>query len=296
MKHVKQILVATDCSKVSDNAIKRAIKIAKIHKAKITLLFVAREGHLETLISKVVPKADRVMYTPKQYGNRLIKKKLAEFEKADVNIKGVALVGHPATKILQYAKEKKMDLIVVGVRGHYTINDWFVGTTTEMIAKQTKIPVLIVRNSARKAYKKLLIPIDFSISSKSALEFGITGFSNIKQTKIEVLHVGEHDYDDFIGDDKYIKFKSNAVRKGFVSIIKNKIEPFIKKSGGSPDKIQYQIKTGYPSVEIIKETNENDFDLVILGSSGHSERYYLMLGRVATRVLYEVNADVFLIP
>ena len=53
--------------------------------------------------------------------------------------------GVPAEVIVETAKERSCDLIVVGTYGHGTITDVLVGSTAKWVIKNSPIPVLVIR-------------------------------------------------------------------------------------------------------------------------------------------------------
>jgi len=76
---------------------------------------------------------------------------LARIEKQDPNQgrnripQTTLLAGQPQEELMKYAVVNKIDLIVLGVRGHSLIEKWFVGSTTDLVARQAPCPVLSVQ-------------------------------------------------------------------------------------------------------------------------------------------------------
>jgi nucleotide-binding universal stress UspA family protein len=60
-------------------------------------------------------------------------------------VKYVLLQGAPAVTILQYAEDKKHDLLITGSRGLSTIREFFLGSVSHYIVQNAKVPVLIVK-------------------------------------------------------------------------------------------------------------------------------------------------------
>ena len=181
MNEIKHILVASEFSEHSQIAILRAIGFAKINNAKITVLHVAKKGFFEKTLSNAIPVIGRVLITPEEHATTLLEKIIQQYSKEKVRMKYAVLSGEkPAHKILKYAKENHCDLIIMGAHGKYSIHDWFVGTTAEYIARKTQIPVLIIKRNILKSYQKVLVPLDFSNTSKNALFFAVQLFQKSK--------------------------------------------------------------------------------------------------------------------
>jgi nucleotide-binding universal stress UspA family protein len=60
----------------------------------------------------------------------------------------VLLDGEPYRELIQYAQDEKMDLIVLGIRGHTILEKLMVGSTPHRVIRQSPCPVLAVRQTA----------------------------------------------------------------------------------------------------------------------------------------------------
>lgn len=173
---LKNILVAIDFSENSDFAISRAIEIAKSTNANLTFLHVVQKKYLDNFadstLNNLLPKG--LYLTTKEYKDELFKEKIRSLSRYKLNIKHVVIPkGKPAVKILQNVKKYKTDLLIMGAHGKYSIRDTFVGTTAEYIAQRITCPVLIVKNFSKKPYRKILVPVDFSATSKTAFNYSL---------------------------------------------------------------------------------------------------------------------------
>jgi nucleotide-binding universal stress UspA family protein len=92
----------------------------------------------------------------KERSNEQMKNLFSEAERTELNVQLVTVVGHPVQQILQYAKDKAIDLIVMGTHGRSTpgpnIGQTFpwdspMGSVAERVVRQAPCPVLTVRQS-----------------------------------------------------------------------------------------------------------------------------------------------------
>lgn len=297
---LNHILIATDLSKNADFALSRAIEIAKTTKANLTVLHVVQKMHLDSVLDKtfkkILPKP--LWLATEEYKEQLIQEKLQALPKENVNIKyAIISTGKPALKILQYAKKNKVDLLIMGAHGNYSIRDTFVGTTAEYVVKKTKCPVLVVKKTANKAYKKILLPVDFSTPSKNAFHYSLRLFPN---ANLKLLHVGDYQYEELLNkerkEDTIPKNKINQIRKAILFYLENKMKKLINGYKKQLTKYSTSILFGYPAPTILDAVKKFNPDLIVMGAQGHSRNHYLFIGSVANWVLTETDRDILLVP
>lgn len=138
----KNILVAFDGSKQSQEALKHALWIAKKTGARTTVLHVVEEVlpfHEETGRSFIVQKELEAMAELELKKAKFIARKMkikAEFE---------ALHGHPAEKAIERARKGRFDLLVVGAKGKSAAERMFLGSVSESVLSHAHCAVLVVK-------------------------------------------------------------------------------------------------------------------------------------------------------
>lgn len=143
---MKKILVPTDFSKPSENALEVAASIAKKHNAEIVVL------HMMGLSGNVVTKNESREVFEAMYYMRLAEKRFADLLDKDY-LKGITVSDtvHNYTafgEINDIAMETKIDLIVMGSHGSTGLKEVFVGSNTEKVVRTSKIPVLVIKHQA----------------------------------------------------------------------------------------------------------------------------------------------------
>ncbi len=152
----KHILVAHDLSREADIALRRAIQLARQHKARLSLLHVL-EDHLPSALQSNLREAAR-----QHFGARL--EQLAA-EDCQVLLRK----GRPARQILEEMADSQADLLVIG-RHHHNAPELFIGTTLERVARHLSTPLLLVVNEqAGQPYQKAAVALDFSLCACDAL-------------------------------------------------------------------------------------------------------------------------------
>ncbi len=145
MIKVKKILCPVDYSVCSQEAFKHAAHIARMESAKLYLMHVidVRSFGHESVLDFDVPKpGDDAI---KRIREELTKK--AGDEVKGIEIETVVVVGVPVKDILNVAKDKEVDLIVIGTHGRTGVPHLIIGSVAENVVRKAHCPVLTVRHA-----------------------------------------------------------------------------------------------------------------------------------------------------
>ena len=134
----KEIVFATDLNPESEAAARYAISLAQDYQARLTLVHVI-VGQVESLV-----KADAIVQDRMEGLRSLIPGDVESWCRPEY----VVDFGDPARQILEAARERKADLIVLGVKaatGHLGAATHVAAATAHTVVSQAPCPVLIVR-------------------------------------------------------------------------------------------------------------------------------------------------------
>ena len=139
MERFKKILVATDGSEFSESALGYAIELAKKNYAKLFIVYVVP---LTTIGSawEDVEIRERLM----QEGKEILEKAKEKVRERGMMPEVVLESGVPSEKILEVAKDKNVDLIVMGSHGHTKLEKIFIGSVAERVIAEACCPVLVL--------------------------------------------------------------------------------------------------------------------------------------------------------
>jgi nucleotide-binding universal stress UspA family protein len=142
----KKILVPTDFSVYSDNALKKAVDIAIQNKAKIYLLHVVDEivqcAADYCLDISLVEQAEK--QSMKFAEEKLRKEVAAVAASADVEIVFDIRKGDTAKVILEEQEKKGIDLIVIASLGSKGLIHRL-GSVSERVLREAGIPVMLIK-------------------------------------------------------------------------------------------------------------------------------------------------------
>jgi nucleotide-binding universal stress UspA family protein len=147
----KHILVPTDGSALSLKAAKEAAELAKSMKAKITTVYVVPPFHPPY-------DGDGVAFTPAGYSPALHEAQHARYAdaafakveaaaaRANVKVARLKVTGEaPWRSIIDSARTKKCDVIVMASHGRGGIGTLILGSETNKVLAHSKTPVLVCR-------------------------------------------------------------------------------------------------------------------------------------------------------
>ena len=139
---------------------------------------------------------------------------------------------------------------------------------------------------------KILVAVDGSKPSLNAVKYAAKLAVGLR-TKDRISLISVHDdhglrhAKQFVGKseiDDYLRAVSDADLKA--------ARKFLTQKGIAHDAI---IKQGYVSDEIVKTANSGKFDMVVIGSKGHSGLVDFLLGSVAQKVVASAKPPVVVV-
>lgn len=138
----KKILVANDGSEGAKKALRTAIDLAKRYHAELHSISV-EEGvpHYAATIGEV----DEYRQEANEFFRKINDEARDAAWKEDIELHAKVQAGHEVETIVQYAKDGKFDLLVIGFMGHSKIFGRVWGSTSQNITKLSPCTVIVVK-------------------------------------------------------------------------------------------------------------------------------------------------------
>jgi nucleotide-binding universal stress UspA family protein len=281
MKKLNRILVGIDVHERSNDVLKRALILAKEHKADLFIVHAVRTPWLS------VPSyfgSKEIGIDTEAMGKKIEKHVKALNKGNKVNCYVFVKEGNADDIILYESKINRVDMIVIGKHSKKKGRKGFVGTTAQKVAQKTHLPVLIVKNSAKIPYKNIIAPTDFEMQSKQSVLFATKVFPS---AKMNIIHAYETIYMEgpysVVGRDLS---QYNDVAKACAH---DDLKEFMKYVGVKKGKvIDGEL---YAKETLIDYIKDGSYDLVVVGSRG-TAGVNALLGSMATYILRETSTDV----
>ena len=295
MINLKRILVPTDFSSCSEAALIYATSFARLFGSEIHLLHVTDIHYYDKgMFQKWCPNLDCYQDNLKKQIEINLKQLVETHEIPEVPIVnsekccGDAIV----PSILDYVNENNIDLIIMGTHGKRGLIHMFLGSVAEGVSRATSCPVLTVHEQGFNVIPpyRILVPIDFTSFSKDALNY-IAALNNQLKGKIDVLHVME----ELIPPAYYLSEWNESLNKLTDNIFKRLEESMHHFIEGTEDQNNYitaRVDSGKPLKRISSYVENNNVDLICIGSHGSGGFMKNILGSITERVLRHVKCPV----
>ncbi len=147
MIDLHHILVPTDFSKHSQNALAYAIAFAEKFGSELRLLHVVQDLALfipdaVAVAPSIVPPVEQFTAAARTALERVVKENQLE----RLNVHAEVREGTAFYEIIRYAQETPINLIVMGTHGHTGLVHMLLGSVAEKVVRKAPCPVLTVRH------------------------------------------------------------------------------------------------------------------------------------------------------
>jgi nucleotide-binding universal stress UspA family protein len=199
--------------------------------------------------------------------------------------------GRPHAVILQRAREVAADLIVIGPHRPREHADRVLGSTADRVIRTSDTPCLIVHGVLSLPLRRILVPSDLSPGAQRALEVALIWGAALRMptkqgggTELCVLHVMPRDSGQRSAESErelHARIATAAKSTGVESLLK--VRPMIREADS-------------PAAEILRVAEEEQADLVVLGTHGHGALARALIGSVSSTVARQTEVPVLLVP
>ena len=134
------ILIAVDGSESASKAFHRSVYLAEKCNSKLDLAHVVQcevGGDSANTFDMIEELKDKAMKMLEEYR--------AEAAKNNVPIQIAIMQGDPAKVIIELAKAKSYDLIIMGTRGRSSFKELLIGSVSQKVMHHASCPVMVVR-------------------------------------------------------------------------------------------------------------------------------------------------------
>lgn len=299
-----KILIPVDGSEDSTRAVQYAGCLGAFmgkSLSGVTLLRVLSGGYLSSHMANIdfraenLIKSDAFKRLREEHVSQNINPMLDRAEKllrdsgVEAPIEKMITDGDPANQVLKVAREGNFSTIIMARRGASESSGAYVGSVTnKVIHGATKQTVYIVGHqiSGDKAcpIPRLLIPVDGSSYSMKGVDHALCLATSLKGsiagiTLLRVINLALFMERLQGGSDPETETRE----------ILEQAKELFTKAGVPESLVSSKVRTGKPSDEIIKETLEGQYSLIVLGRKGRSSFKELILGGVSSTVLQRCN-------
>jgi glycine betaine transporter len=148
MFSIQRIVCPVDFSACAKHALDYAQELAQQFGAELSLVHAYEDPAAYAtpvpMSGYIGPGAEWLHELRKHYEQRL-EECMAEVAKSGVRVRCELLEGTPYRVVLDWAKEYKADLIVIGTHGHTGFTHALLGSVTERVVRMAECPVLTIR-------------------------------------------------------------------------------------------------------------------------------------------------------
>jgi len=194
MLEIKHILAPTDFSDRSYGAARYAESLAEHYQAEVTFLHVLPPPYQEFSSMEVaLPVAQEVA----EVRRKQLEGQLELFAREwlpKVRVRPLLLEGDPASRIVHYAHDEKVDLIVMATHGHGPFRRFLLGSVTAKVLHDAHCPVLTGVHleeaplPEKIRFGTVLAAVDLGPESARVLRWA-SGFAQSWQATLYLLHV-----------------------------------------------------------------------------------------------------------
>jgi nucleotide-binding universal stress UspA family protein len=226
MPELAKILLPVDFSERSQGAVRYGKALAAHFHSELTLLHVLAPPHYEFGALEVGGSMLTELYANR---SAQVEKELAAFlasELRDIKVRRIVLTGDPASRIVEYAHEQGINLIVMPTHGYGPFRRFILGSNTAKVLHDADCPVwtgVHLEEAATKetiCFERILCAVDLGPQSGHTLEWAAF-FQRACNARLTLMHVsaapGQGDFRSQI-DQEMQKLKDQAGAESDVQI------------------------------------------------------------------------------
>lgn len=186
---MKTILVPTDFSETSTNALNYAAKLAQYTKAKLMLFHAYHVPMIVTEVPFVMTSEDMQLEEKSNEQMKFIVEGIQKKYEYKLDIEYISVPGFAADEITDVAKDKNCDLIVMGTKGESATTIFF-GSNTVDVIKHTECHVLVIPDKIKfQKIEKIVFAFDYKVIKNTAVFNPLIELASVFNSEILIFNL-----------------------------------------------------------------------------------------------------------
>jgi nucleotide-binding universal stress UspA family protein len=293
MENIREILCPTDFSDASRHALEHAVVLAKWYGSRITALHVLHVPVFpEPPILGVGFAETNPTVSNHQEREEALRAWLEPAHQAGVKTEVRVDEGNTTNRILEHARTRPADLIVMGTHGLTGFERFMLGSVAEKVLRKATCPVMTVppaaETVAKAPYTRLLCAVDFSESSLAALRFA-TSLAQEADARLSILHVLDWPPDD---EPLFARFDVPEFRRAVETQVQARLEALVTDDVRVWCKPSTTVVYGKPYQQILAVAEKEATDLIVLGVHGRNALDLTLFGSTTNHVVRRASCPV----
>ena len=283
MRDLKHILLPTDFSVNSREALPAASALARRSGATLHLLHVATPP--PTSVQEAARKTGMALD-----GDELRAGFEAELRELASLIDGVTVETHvvegdsAAEELARFVTEHQVDLVAIATMGQTGLKRFLLGSTTEKVCRTAPCPVLVTRATTRPwdELERILVPTDFSELSLVALDEAVE-LARVHEAEVVLAHVLEE-----TGHPTGRMLKGHGMldpEEQLRNAVRTQLEELQRERIAAPVTSRVLLQEGVPSPAVAGLATQEDADLIVIASHARQGLARFVLGSTAERTV-----------
>jgi nucleotide-binding universal stress UspA family protein len=281
---LQRILLATDFSECSKNALRCALGIVRRYSSKLYVLNAVHS--IGYLLAGGSALADAAVEARRD-ARRLERELIRDGSLVGVEHEFIVLEGRPVDVILEVAAAKNIDLIVLGTHGRHGLTKMLLGSCAEGVFRSLVCPVLTVGGWLGRFWptgagpQRILLLTDFSVTANPAADHAFSIACRCGADLI-VRYVPEERSKATSKPRREAEDVSQEYRNWLDGINNRKFTPQLRAQGAAT------------AEAIIHEAHEVGADLIVMGVGGKSTQHPKCA--LAYKIVSESECPVLTVP
>jgi nucleotide-binding universal stress UspA family protein len=290
MTPIRSIVGATDLSAPARRAVDRAAMLARELAASLTLVHAVNASALDQIRRWLDTGGHAEQSILEDVRVRLHELAGEIATRFGIDVGESVLVGRTVDEIGRVADERQADLVVTGTLGAGVFRNRVVGSTAERVVRKSARPVLMVRHADQGPYRRALVAVDFSPWSERQVALAC---AVAPEAHIVLTHCVEVPFE---GRLRMAGVEESAIERWRTSARDEAVTKLLElgqRANLDNRRWTALAPTGLtPWMQIVRQEQEQDCDLVVVGKHGQNAVEELLLGSTTNMVIAEGASDV----
>ena len=294
---IRRILVPIDFSPQSRAALAFALPLVEKFRAELHLVHVfAADYPLSSMVAlPLIVPALEVERRVRSHLQSVAGKESARIRPENVH----AAKGEPFEEICRLARELQIDLVVSATRGRTGLKHLALGSTAERIVRHAPCPVLVVHPTGgktkrrRPAFKKILVPTDFSACAAKGLAYAKALAQRFDSRLVLLNSVDLHYYST---NPEFILYDLPPLLAESEKAARQQMRDLVEETDWGGIAVETLLESGHAGEQICRRAQEGGTELIVTSTHGKTGLAHIFIGSTAEYVVRHAPCPVLVVP